>query len=166
MNRWTFSLGLPGSPQLQHLLEGIMEADLPIWSMHFINPRMAEMKNRAPLMMHLGHPIEKRVLLPAAYIVTLAYSKKYDAQIRECLSTRMKTEKCEAELLSDEIAHHEWEHRFRIMTVKRLGPSLVPAEVVVPLSGLGAMMAEVEEKVDTTRGERRDAHPQWAQRHR
>ena len=52
------------------------------------------------------------------------------------------------QLLSDEIAHHEWEHRFQIMTVKRLGPSLVPAEVVVPLSGLGAMMTEVEQKVE------------------
>ena len=33
------------------------------------------------------------------------------------------------------------------MTVKRLGPSLVPAEVVVPLSGLGAMLSDVETKI-------------------
>ena len=69
----------------------------------------------------MGHPIEERVLLPAAYIVTLAFRKQHAAEIHECLTTRMKTEKCEAELLSDKIAHHEWEHRFRIMTVKRLG---------------------------------------------
>ena len=50
------ALGCPEAHSLQHLLEGIMEADLPIWSMHFINPRMAEMKNRAPLMMHHGTP--------------------------------------------------------------------------------------------------------------
>ena len=142
------AIGCPEAHSLQHLLEGFMEADLPIWSMHFINPRMAEMKNRAPVMTHMGHPSEEHVLLPASYIVTLAFRKQHSAQIRECLKTRMKTEKCEAELLSDKIAHHEWEHRFRIMTVKRLGPSLVPAEVVVPLSGLGAMMAEVEQKVD------------------
>ncbi len=55
---------------------------------------------------------------------------------------------CEAELLSDEIAQHEWENRFKIMMVKRLGPSLVPAEVVVPLSSLGKVMKEIEEKVD------------------
>lgn len=142
------SLGCPEAHSLQHLLEGLMEADLPIWSIHFINPRMAEMKNRAPLMTHHGHPIEERILLPAAYILTLAFRKKDAGVIREALKSRMSTETCEAELLSPEIAHHEWENRFRIMTVKRLGPSLVPAEVVVPLSGLGAMMSDVERKVD------------------
>ncbi|MBN1249728.1 MAG: FAD-binding oxidoreductase, partial [Anaerolineae bacterium] len=142
------SLGCPEAHSLQHLLEGLMAADLPIWSMHFINPRMAEMKNRAPLMTHHGHPVEERVLLPAAYILTLAFRKRDAEVVREGILSRMKTETCEAELLSDRIAHHEWAHRFRIMTVKRLGPSLVPAEVVVPLSGLGEMMSEVERKVD------------------
>ena len=142
------SLGCSDAHGLQHLLEGMVEADLPIWSMHFINPRMAEMKNRAPLMTHQGHPIEKRVLLPSAYILTLAFRKGDGDAIRKCLAGRMETEECEAELLTDRIAHHEWEHRFRIMTVKRLGPSLVPAEVVVPLSGLGQMMSDVEHKVD------------------
>ena len=33
------------------------------------------------------------------------------------------------------------------MLVKRLGPSLVPAEVVVPLASLGKVMEEIEEKV-------------------
>jgi len=142
------SLGCPEAHSLQHLLEGILAADFPIWSIHFINPRMAEMKNRAPLMTHQGHPIEERVLLPSAYVLTLAFRKRDAETIRAGIETRMKTEECEAELLSDRIAHHEWENRFRIMTVKRLGPSLVPAEVVVPLSGLGRMLSDVEHKVD------------------
>ncbi len=141
------SLGCPEAYSVQFLLEHIMEADLPIWSMHFINPEMAEMKNRAPLRTHQGHPTEKRVLLPSAYIVTLAFRQRDSAQVRECILAGLKTEKCEAQLLSDEIAHHEWENRFRIMTVKRLGPSLVPAEFVVPLSGLGSMLADVAAKV-------------------
>jgi Fe-S oxidoreductase/FAD/FMN-containing dehydrogenase len=142
------ALGCPEAHSLQTMLEGFMEAGLPIWSLHFINPRMAEMKNRAPLMMHHGHPIEARVLLPAAYIVVIAFRERDAEAVRAGVAARMETEQCTAELLSDKIAHHEWEHRFRIMTVKRLGPSLVPAEVVVPLSGLGAMMSEVEKKVD------------------
>jgi len=142
------SLGCPEADSLQYLLTGLIAADLPIWSMHFINPRMAEMKNRAPLMTHQGHPIEKRVLLPASYIVTLAFRKSDAAVVRAGLAAGMKSEKCEAELLSDEIAHHEWAHRYRIMTVKRLGPSLVPAEVVVPLSGLGGTLNEIDSKVD------------------
>jgi len=34
---------------------------------------------------------------------------------------------------SDEIAHHEWQERFYPMRIKRLGPSLAPSEVYVPL---------------------------------
>ncbi|MEJ2560640.1 MAG: heterodisulfide reductase-related iron-sulfur binding cluster, partial [Anaerolineae bacterium] len=56
--------------------------------------------------------------------------------------------RCEAEILSERIADHEWEHRFKLMVVKRLGPSLVPAEVIVPLSSLGDVMTEIERKVD------------------
>ena len=54
--------------------------------------------------------------------------------------------KCSGHFLSDEIAHHEWENRFKIMVVKRLGPSLVPAEVVVPLENLGKVMQEIGKK--------------------
>ena len=48
---------------LQRIVEDIVKADLPLWSLVFINPRMAELKNRAPLMEHNGHPAEERVLL-------------------------------------------------------------------------------------------------------
>ncbi len=55
--------------------------------------------------------------------------------------------RCKAERLPDHIAKHEWENRFKIMAIKRLGPSLVPAEVVIPLSKLGRVMAELEHTV-------------------
>ncbi len=141
------SIGCPDARELQHLLEGFMECNLPIWSMHFINPRMATMKNQAPPMMHQGHPAEKHVELPETYITTIAVRQTDAAVVREKLAERMNAGKCKAALLSDEIAQHEWQNRFRIMTVKRLGPSLVPAEVVVPLSGLGAMLSDVETKI-------------------
>jgi FAD/FMN-containing dehydrogenase len=60
------SIGCPNPHDLQRLIETIIARDLPIWSLMFINPRMAELKNRAPLMEHNGHPVEERVLLPAA----------------------------------------------------------------------------------------------------
>ena len=56
--------------------------------------------------------------------------------------------RCQGEILSDRIAGHEWKNRFKIMVVKRLGPSLVPAEVVIPLSALGNFMEEVENKIN------------------
>jgi Fe-S oxidoreductase/FAD/FMN-containing dehydrogenase len=139
------SIGCPDAYDLQRLVERIVKDGLPIWSLSFINPRMAEMKNRAPLRMHAGHAVGERVLLPASYVMTLAFREKDRQRIDDVLPNLFKT--CQAELLSDKVAHHEWDNRFEMMVVKRLGPSLVPAEVVIPLSSLGDMMAEVERKV-------------------
>ncbi|MGC8810365.1 MAG: FAD-binding and (Fe-S)-binding domain-containing protein [bacterium] len=140
------AIGCPNAYDLQTLIESFIEAKLPIWSLLFINPRMAELKNRAPLMEHYGHPVEERVLLPAAYIMTLAFRKKDQQEIKEKLAAITKL--CQAEILSSRIANHEWKNRFRLMVVKRLGPSLVPAEVVIPLNELGEVMAEIEKKID------------------
>jgi Fe-S oxidoreductase/FAD/FMN-containing dehydrogenase len=140
------SLACSDAHDLQQLTEAIVASDLPIWSMIYINPRMAELKNRAPLMEHYGHPVEERVLLPAAYIITLTFRSDDRDMIVAKLEELVKP--CQAEILSDRIAHHEWEHRFKLMVVKRLGPSLVPAEVVIPLASLGDVMTEIERKVD------------------
>ncbi len=140
------SLACSDPHDLQKLIESIVEAELPIWSMIYINPRMAELKNRAPLMEHYGHPVEERVLLPAAYVITLTFR----AADRDGIVSKLTelARPCQAEILSDRIAQHEWHHRFKLMVVKRLGPSLVPAEVVIPLSSLGDVMTEIERKVD------------------
>ncbi len=138
--------GCPDPHQLQRFHQPLVESDLPIWSLVFINPRMAELKNRAPLMEHLGHPIEERVLLPASYITILAFRKKDRGKVVGTLEKMLKP--CSGEILSDRIARHEWRHRFKLMVVKRLGPSLVPAEVVVPLKSLGTVLSEIENKVD------------------
>lgn len=140
------SIGCPNPRDLQRLVESIIAADLPIWSLMFINPRMAELKNRAPLLEHHGHPVEERVLLPAAYILSLAFRKKDRESIMGKLPELLKA--CEAELLSQRIAEHEWANRFKLMVVKRLGPSLVPAEVVIPLDKLGDVMSEIEHRIN------------------
>ena len=139
------SIGCPDAYDLQRLLELIVKEGLPIWSLSFISPRMAEMKNLAPLREHAGHPVGARILLPASYVMTLAFREKERRRMDAVLPGLIRI--CQAELLSGQVARHEWDDRFEIMVVKRLGPSLVPAEVVIPLSSLGDMMDEVENKV-------------------
>ncbi|MFC2022950.1 FAD-binding and (Fe-S)-binding domain-containing protein [Chloroflexota bacterium] len=142
----TVAIGCPDAHDLQHMVQVIIDKKLPVWSLLFINPRMAELKNKAPLLEHFEHPVEERVLLPASYIITLAFRKKNRNTIMESLPEIMKP--CQAEILNDRIAQHEWQNRFKIMLVKRLGPSLVPSEFVVPLSELGNVMAEIEHMVN------------------
>ena len=139
------AIGCPEVAGLQKMSQAFVEKKLPIWSMLFINPKMAEMKNKAPLREHQGHTVEERVNLPDSYITSIAFRKKDRDKFMNCVTEMMAT--CGAVLLSDEIAHHEWENRFKIMMVKRLGPSLVPAEVVIPLSSLAAVMDEISDKI-------------------
>lgn len=134
-----------GANDLQKLAESLIETNLPIWSVVFINPRMAELKNKVPLMEHYGKAVEERLLLPEKYIMTVAFRKRDSRAVTAGLTAILK--RCRAELLGDDIAEHEWKNRFKLMIVKRLGPSLVPSEVVIPLSSLGTVMAEIEEKV-------------------
>jgi len=139
------SIGCPDAHDLQKLIEAMIAEELPIWSLLFINPRMAELKNKSPMMEHLGHPVEKRVLLPASYITTLTFRTKDNKTVMQGLNRIIKL--CEAEILSESIAEHEWKNRFKLMVVKRLGPSLVPAEVVIPLKSLGDVMLDIENKI-------------------
>jgi len=142
----TVAIGSPDAHALQSLAERLVAEGVPIWSFVFINPLMAKLKNRAPLPTRRGRPLEERVLLPAAYISVLAFRSGDVGSVRAALPGIVAA--CDSELLSYRIARHEWEHRSRLMTVKRLGPSLVPAEVVVPLCELGEVMTEIERKVD------------------
>jgi len=139
------AISCPEAHDVQRLLQSIVDEKLPIWSVLFINPRMADLRNKAPQQEHYGHYDEEKVLLPVSYIVILAFRSKDSQNVTGKLPGIM--EASHAERLSDEIAEHEWKNRFKLMVVKRLGPSLVPAEVVVPLKSLGDFMTDVENLV-------------------
>lgn len=145
------SVGCDVHACFQQFLNELIAADLPVWSLMFINPKMAELKNQAPQQMHYGHPVSKHVELPKAYIITIT-SRKRDANtvrkgVEAILAKAHAQKQNHISILSQEIAEHEWENRFKLMVVKRLGPSLVPAEVIVPAENVGAFLADVEQKI-------------------
>ncbi len=105
------AIGCPDPHDMQKFVQALIDEKLPIWSLIFINPRMAELKNRAPLREHYGHPAEERVLLPAAYVLTLAFRKKDHDAVMGRLPQMLKL--CQAEILNDRIARHEWKERFK-----------------------------------------------------
>jgi len=139
------AIAFKDTKSFQKFAEQVISMKLPIWSLLFINPKMAELKNISPLRQHEGHIAEERVKLPSAYIVTVTFRAKNKKTVMDGLETIVN--ECGAEFLSDEIAQHEWKNRFKLMVVKRLGPSLVPAEVVIPLENIGDALKEIEEKI-------------------
>jgi Fe-S oxidoreductase/FAD/FMN-containing dehydrogenase len=139
------SIASEKASDLQKLSRLLVEKKLPVWSFLFINPTMSGMKNRTPLKEHFGHPVENRVILPDSFIATLTYRKKDSTEIMKKLPGIVEESK--SKLLDRAIAEHEWENRFKIMKVKRLGPSLVPVEVVIPLSSLNDVLDEIKGKI-------------------
>jgi Fe-S oxidoreductase/FAD/FMN-containing dehydrogenase len=139
------AIGCPDAASLQQLALGIVEERLPIWSFMFINPRMAELRNLSPLRQHAGHAAEERVALPVKYLATLTFRRSDGDAVRGRLA-RLVTSSG-SELQPEAVARHEWENRFKVMVVKRLGPSLVPVEYVIPLSAFKEVTEEIARRV-------------------
>jgi len=129
---------------IQQLTEAVVKEGLPIWSMLFINPKMAELKNKTP---HPEHDIHEGefIKIPEAYVVSVAYRAEDAAKVAARLDALIAGARMEK--LSQAIADHEWENRFKVMQVKRLGPSLVPAEVVVPLARLEDFLEDMDKTI-------------------
>lgn len=130
---------------LQSFIRELDASSAPIWSVQYVNPTMAEMKNRAPPAEHFGEPAEPRVVLPESYILLVVYREQDADAVAEALSGVSARTAMDA--LPEEIAKRAWEHRFKIMQFKRLGPSIVPAEVIVPLDRFAEFLEKLGKQV-------------------
>ncbi|NNF95888.1 MAG: FAD-binding oxidoreductase, partial [Halobacteria archaeon] len=122
----------PTTSDLSAGLNEILDKRLPFWSVSFINPTTARLRNQLPPRLDHGIPVDNhRPWLPEdGYIAVLVAPEQRWAAMQGELTKILEAHN--AEILDQAIADHEWEARFNLMHVKRLGPSLLPAEVVVP----------------------------------
>jgi Fe-S oxidoreductase/FAD/FMN-containing dehydrogenase len=137
------SAEFPDSSSMKEAIRKTGEKNIPIWAISFINPQWAGMKNRAPYKTHYGETVEEdRPELPESYICNFAYPESRDVTgLKEII------EEAGGKVLPEEIAEHETEEWFRSMKVKRLGPSFIPAEVVVPVDKIDTMFKEIGDRV-------------------
>ena len=128
-------------------IEGLYHRKVMLWSVSFINPEAARMKNQLPPHLHHGRPVENRhrVVLPEKYIVLLACTADRCDLISQEVSEL--AEMNQGEMLSEEIASHEWAARFEPMRAKRIAPSLIPSEVVVPVENLATIIKETSGEI-------------------
>jgi Fe-S oxidoreductase/FAD/FMN-containing dehydrogenase len=133
--------------ELAAALNALRQAKLPLWSVSFINPKMAELKNRLPPGMEHGHVVEEhRPEIPKAYVAILVAPRSREGEIQDRLATLIGG--AGGRFLDAETAEHEWAERFDLMHVKRLGPSVAPAEVLVPLSNLGSTLQGISDRIE------------------
>ena len=136
------TLAFPDHDSLAEFVSQVFAQDLPLWSISFVNPEMARYRNRMPTMLKHGQPIERHVT-PEKLLLSVVFpaSDLTEKQLIKLASG------FRAEELPAAVADHEWEERFNPMQAKRLGPSLIPAEVVVPVVKLGQVLAQLEKKI-------------------
>ena len=125
-------------------LQAIIAERVPLWSVSFINPTMARLKNQLPSRLEHGEPVEETRprLVEDGYTLLLVAPEERWAEADKALAPLLAAH--DGEPLDQSLADHEWTERFAIMHIKRLGPSLLPAEVVVPLNSLHMALEEMD----------------------
>lgn len=142
-------IAFPTAGQLGAFLGGISLQKLPVWSITYLNPESTRLKKQLPH--RHGHPYEEahehyEPSLPDAFLAIIAYPRSRRGALDSALS--LLAESNGGSELEPEAAEHEWEQRFAPMRLKRIGPSIVPTEVVVPLSEMAEVLGEIDEKIN------------------
>lgn len=131
--------------QLVQMIQGLVGAQTPLWSISFTNPRMAELKNKTPAKHLHDEPHHEPLRIPEAYLGIFVYPESRATEVE--LTLKAEIAKADGARLDDETARHEWDDRFNLMKVKRLGPSIIPTEVLVPLDNLSKALNDLEAKI-------------------
>ena len=142
------AIAFDNAVQMASFMTGLYDRKVPLWSVTFINPEAAHMKNQLPPHLHHGRPVEDahRIMLPEKFIVILACTAdRCDLLMDDVMGLAAKNQ---GELLSQEIAQHEWTARFEPMRAKRIAPSLIPSEVVVPVENLAQVIEETSQDIN------------------
>jgi Fe-S oxidoreductase/FAD/FMN-containing dehydrogenase len=141
-------IAFPDAQSLGNALRDISGEGVPIWSITFLNPESTRLKKQLPH--RHGHPYEEghhhyEPDLPEAYLAVIAYpasrAEAVDGPLAAIAQRHGGTD------LGPDAAEHEWEQRFAPMRLKRIGPSIVPTEVIVPLAEMPAVLKEIDEKI-------------------
>ena len=136
-------------PKLGAALAAVSTQKLPIWSITFLNPESTRLKKQLPH--RHGHPWEEahghhEPEIPQAYLAVIAYPESRRGAIDPGLAGIVQAHG--GRELDAEAAEHEWEQRFAPMRLKRVGPSIIPTEVIVPLAEMPAVLGEIDDKID------------------
>ncbi len=117
----------------QALLD-ILEATRPFY-LHFITKSFY----------HMLKDVDKAPPTAGEWVILGTYEGTDDEVAAELEKFRHFVERNNGVIASDEIANHEWDERFYPLRIKRLGPSVAPSEVYVPLANFDQFLEDIEE---------------------
>ena len=134
-----FLIGFKTMKALITALAALDEAKLSVWHVNFGSGRFLRLNEEADgLASSLQDARKGRWQGPALLLAPL---QSEATAVEQFVSARMAG--LGGEVLPAAQAQHSWGERFYPMRLKLLGPSLIPSESVIPLSGLEAALEEL-----------------------
>ena len=138
---------------LSAAMADIKKQGLPLWHVSVSTAEFVRSKEEALALGQNGNghgnghgTVGHTVAVPKGrHLATLVYPASRSGAVDERLAAILKAHG--AEIQSDQVANHEWAERFYPMRMKRLGPSLVPSEGILPVSSLPKVVAEASRKL-------------------
>jgi Fe-S oxidoreductase/FAD/FMN-containing dehydrogenase len=127
-----FLIGFKTMKELITALAALAKAGIPVWHVSFGSGRFRRLNEEAEGLTTSGWQGPALLLAPL---------QSEAPAVEHSISTRLTA--LGGELLPAAQAQHAWEERYYPMRLKRLGPSLIPSESVIPLSGLEAALEEL-----------------------
>ncbi|MBO8126348.1 MAG: FAD-binding oxidoreductase [Firmicutes bacterium] len=129
------ALAFPDEEHMTAALNTVYERKLPFWHINFGTPEFVKRREEAK---------EHHVMPKDRPVVLFAYPES-----REYLQGELEklAEEFGAQILSTELAEEEWGERFYPMRLKKLGPSLIPSEALVPVDNMDKFLKQVSEEV-------------------
>lgn len=116
-------------------LQSVKNQRIPLWSVSMSTPAYISLKQRA----------SQHIVLPEdRYFLTMVYPKVRKNAVESALKSIVLS--CHGEIMREALAKEEWGERFYPMRFKKLGPTLIATEVVVPIEGLADFVSGVEKK--------------------
>ncbi|MFW9953882.1 MAG: FAD-binding oxidoreductase [Candidatus Thorarchaeota archaeon] len=115
-------------------LKDILEATRPFY-LHFITNEFFRMMKE----------VGKAPATAGDWVILSTYEGSEDEVSAEVEKFHHFVKRHNGVIESDELAHHEWGERFYPLRIKRLGPSLAPSEVYVPLDNLQDFLTDIDD---------------------
>ncbi|HEY3365966.1 MAG TPA: FAD-binding and (Fe-S)-binding domain-containing protein [Symbiobacteriaceae bacterium] len=125
----------PNRETLFGALEDLREKQTGLWSVSVATPTMVAMKQKASN--HHDLPEDR-------YLALMVFPAGREALVMPSLKAAVIARN--GELLSPAQAEKEWDERFYPMRLKKLGPSVISSEVIVPLHRAADFLKEAEDR--------------------
>lgn len=116
-------------------LESFKQKQIPLWSVTFTSPDYISLKQKAS--QHIVLPEDK-------YYITIVYPKVRKIKVETPVKVIVAANN--GEIMNEHLAKEEWEDKFYPMRFKKLGPTLIASEVIIPIKELANFVSQVEKK--------------------